>query len=104
MLEAGIGDGADAFTRIQLHAFPGSRKASDIWMGEDIRAIRAVDISKPAYQSLLAKSGDECGTTLVAGRSVATPFVGAFAGAVISSLAMDSIGCDYAWSFDVGCL
>lgn len=104
VLEAGIGDGADAFTRIQLHAFPGSRKASDIWMGEDIRAIRAVDISKPAYQSLLAKSGDECGTTLVAGRSVATPFVGAFAGAVLSSLAMDSPGGDYAWSYDVGCL
>lgn len=104
VLEAGIGDGADAFTRIQLHAFPGSRKARDIWTGEDIRATRAVDISKPAYQSLLATSGDECGTTLVAGRSVATPFVGAFAGAVLSSLAMDLISCDCAWSFDVGCL
>jgi len=104
VLEAGIGDGADAFTRIQLHLFPGPRKARDIWVGDDIRSASAVDLSKPAYQSLLAKSGDECGTTLVAGCSVATPFVGAFAGAVLSKLAMDSLCCDYAWSFDVRCL
>lgn len=101
VLEAGIGDGADAFTRVQVHAFPGPRKARDIWGGDDIRATRSVDISKPAYQDLLVKSGDECGTTLVAGRSVATPFVGAFAGAVLSRLAMNSLDYDHAWSFDV---
>jgi hypothetical protein len=37
-------------------------------------------------RALLAESCDECGTTLVAGRSVATPFVGAFAGAVMARL------------------
>lgn len=101
ILEGGIGDGADAFTRIQLHAFPGPRKARDIWLGEDARAVRAVDISKPAYQALLEKSGDECGTTLIAGRSVATPFIGAFAGAALCMLAKDSLSSDYAWNYDV---
>lgn len=105
VLEAGIGDGAEAFTRIQLHAFPGPRKARDIWIGDDTRAARAVDLNKPAYQALLAKSGDECGTALVAGRSVATPFVGAFAGALLSSLAVDWGGDDvHAWSYDVNSL
>lgn len=102
VLEAGIGDGPDAFTRIQLHAFPGPRKARDIWVGDDARAARSVDISQPAYQALLAKSDDQCGTTIVAGRSVATPFVGAFAGALLNRLALDSRGFEYAWSFDVG--
>lgn len=104
VLEAGIGEGSDAFTRIQLHAFPGPRKARDIWIGDDARAARAVDLTKPAYQSLLAKSGDECGTTLVAGRSVATPFVGAFAGALLSILAVNRNSNVYAWSYDVSSL
>jgi hypothetical protein len=47
-----------------------------------------VDISRPAYQALLKQTGDECGTTLLAGRSIATPFVGAFAGAVLFGLAL----------------
>jgi hypothetical protein len=101
LLEGGIGDGADAFTRIQLHAFPGPRKARDVWAGDDARAARAVDISKPAYQSLVAESGNQCGVTMIAGRSIATPFVGAFAGALLGRLALDSSGVEYAWNFDV---
>lgn len=104
VLEAGIGDGADAFTRIQLHAFPGPRKARDIWTGDDLRAIRQVELSKPAYQTLLAKSGDQCGTALVAGRSVATPFVGAFAGALLNRLAVSPDNGEFAWAFDVASL
>lgn len=104
VLEAGIGDGAEAFTRIQLHAFPGPRKARDIWIGDDARAARAVDLTKPAYQALLAKSGDECGTALVAGRTIATPFVGAFAGALLSILAVSRGDNVHAWSYDVSCL
>ena len=104
ILEAGIGDGAKAFTRIQMHAFPGPRKARDIWIEDDIRATQGVDLSKPAYQALLSKTGDECGTTLVAGRSVATPFVGAFAGAILNVLAINPRCSDYAWNFDVASL
>lgn len=104
VLEAGIGEGTEAFTRIQLHAFPGPRKARDIWIGDDARASCAVDLTQPAYKALLAKSGDECGTTLVAGRSVATPFVGAFAGALLNVLAADRVGDIHAWSYDVSSL
>lgn len=91
VLEAGIGGGIDAFTRTQLHEFPGPRKARGVWMGDDAQSSQAIDISKPAYQSLLEQSGDECPTTR-AGRSVATPFVGSFAGALLSWLARHSPG------------
>lgn len=101
--ECGIGEGVDGFTRVQMHAFPGSRLARDVWAGDDPRASRPVDISKPAYQALLGKSGDECGTTVVASRSVATPFVGAFAGAILAHMGgRETIG--DAWHFDLNCL
>lgn len=104
VLEAGIGDGVDGFTRVQAHAFPGRRQARDILVGEDPKASRAVDISKPAYQSLLKECGDECGTTLVAGRSIATPFVGAFAGALLARLSSSGELQEHAWNFDVNSL
>lgn len=104
VIEAGIGDGAEAFTRIQLHAFPGSRMARDIWVGDDPQSVRSIDISKPAYQALLSDSKDECGTTLIAGRSVATPFVGAFAGALLSIIAKGVNAEISAWSYDVNSL
>jgi hypothetical protein len=100
ILECGIGDGTEGFTRVQMHAFPGRRLARDVWQGEDVRASRAVDISQPAYQALLRQSGDECGTTLVASRSVATPFVGAFAGAMLAHLTGLQDAGD-AWNFDL---
>jgi molybdopterin/thiamine biosynthesis adenylyltransferase len=100
ILESGIGHGAEGFTRVQMHAFPGRRLARDVWHGEDSRASRRVDISQPAYQALLRESGDECGTTLVASRSVATPFVGAFAGAVLVQLSGLQDTSD-AWNFDL---
>ncbi len=104
ILEGGIGDGADAFTRTQLHAFPGPRKAMDVWAGSDARASQAGDISPPAYRALLEQSGDECGTTLVAGRSVATPFVGAFVGALLSRLLqVPELGV-HAWNYDLNSL
>jgi hypothetical protein len=101
VFEAGIGDGTNAFTRIQMHAFPGPRRARDIWVGDDARAARSVDLSKPAYQTLLAKTGDECGTALVAGHAVATPFVGAFAGAVLHTLVRGRGDGEFAWNFDL---
>lgn len=104
VLEAGIGDGASAFTRVQVHAFPGARQARDIWIGDDPAAARAPDLSKPAYQTLLARSGDQCGTTLVAGRAVATPFVGAFAGALLTALSVQSDCSVDAWNYDLASL
>lgn len=100
----GIGSGVRGFTRVQLHSFPGARLARDVWAGEDPHASQAVDISAPAYQALLKQTGDECGTTLLAGRSIATPFVGAFAGAVLFGLALadpEKVQSQSAWAFDL---
>ena len=81
--------------------------ARDVWAGEDPRASRVVDISAPAYQALLKQSGDECGTALLAGRSIATPFVGAFAGAVLFGLAAsdpEQHRARFDWAFDLNYL
>ena len=107
IFEAGIGSGTDGFMRVQLHAFPGQRLARDVWAGEDPHASRVVDISAPAYQALLKQTGDECGTTLLAGRSIATPFVGAFAGALLFGLAAsdrERHRAQSAWAFDLSYL
>jgi len=104
IVEGGIGDGVDGFTKLQLHLLPGSRKAADIWAGADPRATRPVSIVAPAYQELLRKTGDECGITQLAGRSIATPFVGAFGGALMFSIlsaekkTLDTVN---SWNFDV---
>lgn len=104
VFEGGIGSGASGFQRVQLHSFPGPRMARDVWAGEDPHASRLVDISAPAYQALLKQTGDECGTTLLAGRSIATPFVGAFAGAVLFGLTAAGSGNSLSqsdWAFDL---
>ncbi len=104
VLEGGIGDGVDGFTRIQLHEFPGARKARDVWTENDARGSRRVDVSQPAYQQLLRETGDECGTTLVAGRSVATPFVGSVAGALLAWLGGGTSMPNHALHYDVNAL
>jgi len=102
VFEGGIGSGVNGFTRVQFHAFPGSRRARDVWADADPHASQAIDISAPAYQALLKQTGDECGTTLLAGRSIATPFVGAFAGAVLFGLALGNpIQPTSGWAFDL---
>lgn len=102
VFEGGIGGGKNGFTRVQFHMFPGSRPARDVWADADPRASQAIDISAPAYQAMLKQTGDECGTTLLAGRSIATPFVGAFAGAVLYGLALGGpIQPNSGWAFDL---
>ena len=102
VIEGGIGDGIDAFTRVQIHVLPGPRPAADIWASGDARASRVIDISAPAYQHLL-KTEDECGITTLAGQSIATPFVGAFAGACMAVVS-GRCGTQSDWSLDVGSL
>lgn len=102
VFEGGIGSGVNGFTRVQFHSFPGSRLARDVWADADPHASQAIDISAPAYQALLKQTGDECGTTLLAGRSIATPFVGAFSGAVLFGLALGNpIQSNSGWAFDL---
>lgn len=77
VVEAGLGRGHRDFRTMRLHALPGRRPASDIWKatsaGEKVE-------KKPAYMQLLADGVlDRCGMTLLAGKAVGAPFVGATA-------------------------
>lgn len=92
VIEAGLGYGTKDYLGFRTHLFPGSRKARDIWHSEgDEREVR---IDLPAYQSLQATGADQCGLTLLAGRTVGAPFVGAVAAcAVIGELLRMVNGC-----------
>lgn len=77
VVEAGLGRGYRNFRTMRLHTFPATRAAAEIWKASDV----AQDLSdRPAYRRLL-KDGtlDQCGVTLLAGKAVGAPFVGAVA-------------------------
>jgi hypothetical protein len=77
VVEAGLGRGHRDFRAIRLHTLPASRPASQIW-----RSVQADDQveDRPAYKGMLASGAlDRCGVTLLAGRAVGAPFVGAVA-------------------------
>ena len=68
---------------MRLHTLPGSRPATGLWRervdGEDVT-------TSPAYRDLLAKGAlDRCGVTLLAGKAVGAPFVGAIAASLAIS-------------------
>jgi hypothetical protein len=77
VVEVGLGRGHRDFRTIRLHTLPGSRPASEIWKsggdGEDVT-------DRAAYQHMLKEGTlDTCGITLLAGKAVGAPFVGAVA-------------------------
>jgi hypothetical protein len=77
VVEAGLGRGHRDFRAIRLHTLPASRPASRIW-----RSAQAGDQveDRPAYKGMLASGVlDRCGVTLLAGKAVGAPFVGAVA-------------------------
>jgi hypothetical protein len=83
VVEAGLGRGHRDFRTMRLHVLPGRRPAADIWktssVGEKVE-------DKPAYTQLLADGVlDRCGMTLLAGKAVGAPFVGATAATIVLS-------------------
>jgi hypothetical protein len=77
IVEAGLGRGHHDFRTVRLHTLPASRRATQIWplTGEGKRMRHA-----PAYAKLLQEGTlDQCGVTLLAGKAVGAPFVGAVA-------------------------
>jgi hypothetical protein len=83
VVEAGLGRGHRDFRAVRLHTLPASRPAAQIWRGG--QSDEQVD-DRPAYKGML-KSGalDRCGVTLLAGKAVGAPFVGAAAAALAIS-------------------
>lgn len=83
VVEAGLGRGHRDFRAMRLHTLPTSRPAAQIWRGA--QSEDQVE-DRPAYQGLLASGTlDRCGVTLLAGKAVGAPFVGATAAALALS-------------------
>lgn len=90
VIEAGLGRGLQDFLGIDLHTFPASRPAREVWPQT---GASDADITLPAYRTMLERSGDRCGTVRLAGRSIGAPFVGSAAAALaVSELVRLCIG------------
>jgi hypothetical protein len=77
IVEAGLGRGHRNFRTMRLHTLPGRRPAAEIWKAT-AKAEQLED--NPAYTKLVADGVlDRCGMTLLAGKAVGAPFVGATA-------------------------
>jgi hypothetical protein len=77
VVEAGLGRGHRDFRTMRLHVLPGSRPAAEIWKA----AGTTVSVEDRAAYRTMLESGhlDRCGVTLLAGKAVGAPFVGAIA-------------------------
>ncbi len=77
VVEAGLGRGHRDFRALRLHTLPATRSASQIWRGT--QADDQVE-DRPAYQDMITSGAlDRCGVTLLVGKAVGAPFVGAAA-------------------------
>lgn len=96
VIEAGLGRGPREYLAFQVHTFPApaQRSARARWGGGTEASDAPLDlIQQPAYQALLADGLDQCGLTLLAGRTVGAPFVGAVtATLVVAELLRLAIG------------
>lgn len=81
VVEAGLGRGYQDFRTMRLHTLPASRSAVDIW---PVNLESPAAIAAPAYTKLLRDGVlDRCGMTLLAGKAVGAPFVGAVAATLV---------------------
>jgi hypothetical protein len=87
IFDSGLGGEFHNFDTIAFHSWPNPRDACEIWPLESEIELAAREARQQqqathnaAYQALNA---DECGRLLLAGKSVAVPFVGAFASCIV---------------------
>jgi len=76
IVEAGLGKGTEEYLALQMHSFPGLKKAKSIWQAASEGKSWEKVIEQPAYKDLGQKKLDQCGLTMLAGRSVGASFVG----------------------------
>lgn len=84
IIDAGLGRGPGDYLGMTIHTFPASRPADECWPESAAPSMDPAQVTakKKAYESLGASSKDRCGVLRLAGRSIATPFTGAAAGAL----------------------
>lgn len=87
VVESGLGGTQNNFDTISLHTLPNPRTAGELWPDlsdeQEVKRIahqKQVATENGAYSQL---GKDECGLFELAGKSVAVPFVGAAAGALV---------------------
>lgn len=84
VVEAGLGRGHQDFRSLLVHTLPGEMAASALWKEEGEAAQTAADAA--AYRKMLDEGSlDRCGVTLLAGKAVGAPFVGAVAATLVLS-------------------
>jgi len=85
VVEAGLGRGHRDFRTMRIHTLPNGRAANRLWSADGIA--EAIE-NKAAYQAMLNNGElDKCGITILAGKAVGAPFVGA----VAASLALTEV-------------
>ena len=84
VVEAGLGRGHQDFRSLLIHTLPGEMPASELWKEEGEGAQTAAKAA--AYRKMLDEGSlDRCGVTLLAGKAVGAPFVGAVAATLVLS-------------------
>lgn len=80
VVEAGLGRGHQDFRTLLVHTLPGRVSSRELWK-DAVAANPSLDAA--AYQRMLANGTDRCGVTLLAGKAVGAPFVGAVASTLV---------------------
>jgi hypothetical protein len=87
VMDSGLGGTKDNFDTIGFHAWPNSRSPEELWPvqtadeRENERKLHErIARENPSYSVI---GGDLCGRALLAGKSVAVPFVGAVASTLV---------------------
>jgi hypothetical protein len=83
VIEAGLGRGTREYLDFQMHTFPAGKSARERWGGATPEGSANGLLERPAYKALASKGLDQCGLTMLAGRTVGAPFVGAATSAIV---------------------
>jgi len=81
VIDVGLGAGAGDYLDARLHSFPGTQTPGEIW-GDRTGSFDEALLELPAYRAIEEKTGDHCGTIMIAGRAIGAAFVGAFAASI----------------------
>lgn len=76
VVDVGLGAGPDGFLGMSIRRLPGSRSAQEIWSVPTPASSQLPAGVADAYRALEEQSGDRCGVERLAGRTVASAFVG----------------------------